>query len=113
MAMINFFFASRQFLGLTAILPAHIRLTVFFTSRQFTSSGDIIITFETPGDIIIDLASPRRYHHRFGLTQVITSLIWPHHRVPLGGSSFYFISPLCPIEDTVYIQPNGHTILAK
>jgi hypothetical protein len=51
--MIDFFFASRRFLRLTAILPAHIRLTVFFASRQFAS----------PGDIIIDSASPGQYHH--------------------------------------------------
>jgi hypothetical protein len=37
-----------------------------------------------------------RYHHRFGLTWVISSLIWPHHRAPPGGSIFYFASPPRP-----------------
>jgi hypothetical protein len=113
MAMINFFLASRRFLGLTAILPAHIRITVFFASQQFTSPGDIIIDFASLGNIIINLASPRLYHHQFGLTQAISSSIRPHRHVPPGGSIFYFASLLCPSGDTVYIQPNGHTILAK
>jgi hypothetical protein len=111
--MIDTFLASQQFLGLTAILPAHIRLTVFFSSFQYTYPGDIIIDFASPGNIIINLASPRRYHHQFGLTQAISSSIWPHRCVPLGGSIFYFASPLCLSGDTVYNQPNGHTILAK
>jgi hypothetical protein len=74
--MIDFFFASWRFLRLMAILPAHIRLTVFFASRRFASAGDIII----------DLASPGRYHHRFGLTtvplRVVVSSISTHLRAP-------------------------------
>ncbi len=116
-AMINFFFASRWFLCLTAILPAHVRLTVFFTSRWFAF----------PGNIIINLASPGQYHHQFGLIAVsllaVVSSISPHRLAPLDN--IIFCSALLAIFSSILphgrappailfsIQPNSHAILAK
>jgi hypothetical protein len=111
------------FLHLTAIspphgiLPAHIRLTVFFASRRVAS----------PGDIIINLASPGRYHHRFGLTTMplwaVVSFILPHRHTPLDDIIFYsallaILSSIlphgrAPLAILFSIQPNGHAILEK
>jgi hypothetical protein len=113
--MINFFFASWQFLCLTAILLARICLTVFFASWQFTS----------PGNIIIDLASPGQYHHKFGLTamslRAVVSSILPHRHAPLDNILFYLallaiLSSILPHGHAppailFSIQPNSHTIL--
>jgi hypothetical protein len=115
--MINFFFASRLFLRLMAILLSHIHLTVFYASRQFAS----------PGNTIINLASPGQYHHQFGLTTVplraVVSSILPHRCAPLDDIIFYLalraiLSSIlphgrAPTAILFSIQPNGHAILAK
>jgi hypothetical protein len=115
--MINFFFVSWRFLYLMAILPAHIRLTVFFASRRFAS----------PGNIIINLASPGQYHHQFGLTVVslwpVLSFILPHRCTPLDDIFFYsalllILSSILPHGRAppallFFIRPDGHAILAK
>ena len=115
------FSASRQFFRLTSTsqfsLP-HANLPL----RAISSS-----IWPHPGDIIIDSASPRQYHHRFGLTAeplwAVVSSILPHRRTPLDKIIFY--SALLAILSSILphgrappaiqfsIQPNGHANLAK
>jgi hypothetical protein len=54
----------------------------------------------------------RQYHHRFGLTWAMSSLIWHHCRVPPGSSIFYFASPPRPSgQYYLLFSPSGDIIL--